>query len=123
MPGDILKEGHRLHRVRLVSLVTCAAAALLVDTRLAVRSNRSAPLYTVTAEVQWATAKLEGTRSGERRPSRVQVAIQINVDTAQRVDMRPGAVTMRFAIRYAVEVTATVPPGDTPRGARPAQIA
>jgi hypothetical protein len=37
--------------------------------------------------------------------------------------MRPGAATTRIAIRCAVEVTVTVPPGDTPRGARPILIA
>ena len=120
---DIRLEERIVHLALLAFPDFPAATALQVDSRLAVRSNRSVPVCTVTAGAQWASVKLEGTRSGERRPSSVQVAIQVNVGTVQLDDGRPGAVTTRFAIRCAVGVTVTVPPGDTPRGARPAQIA
>ena len=67
MPGDILQEGHRLHLVRLVFLVTRAVAALLDDTRLAVRSNRSAPVCTAGLCL-WANALQEGTRRVAQPP-------------------------------------------------------
>ena len=44
------------------------ATALQVDSRLAVRSNRNAPVYTVEVEDPLASARLEGTLLREPRP-------------------------------------------------------
>ena len=67
-------------------LIRLVATALQVDSRLAVRSNRNAPVYTVEVEESLAIAKVEDSRLAVQRQTTAQVAMAGHADTAQGVD-------------------------------------